>query len=99
MSLAKLAIENRAVTYLAVVLLALGGASSFLSLGWLEDPEFTVKVAAIVTPYPGATAEEVEQEVTNTIEIKLQEMVELKEVWSYSRPGLSIIKAEILPDY
>jgi multidrug efflux pump subunit AcrB len=99
MSLAAVAIEKRAVTYFSVVLLALGGIASFFQLGWLEDPEYTVKTAAITVPYPGAAAASVELEVTDLIETKLQEMVELKEVYSYSRPGLAIIKAEILPAY
>ena len=62
MNLAAAAIENRAVTYFFVFLLVVGGTVSFFQLGWLEDPEFTVKVAAITIPYPGATAEEVELE-------------------------------------
>ena len=99
MNLAALAIEKKAVSYFAVFLVTIGGVMSFFQLGWLEDPEYTVKVASITVPYPGATAEEVELEVTDLIETKLQEMVELKNVFSYSRPGLSIIKVEILPSY
>ena len=99
MNLPALAIEKRAVTYFTVFLVAVGGVMSFFQLGWLEDPEYTVKVASITIPYPGATAQEVELEVTDLIETKLQEMVELKNVYSYSRPGLSIIKVEILPGY
>jgi multidrug efflux pump subunit AcrB len=99
MNLAELAIEKRAVTYFCVFLLVLGGTASFFQLGWLEDPEFTVKTAAITIPYPGATAQEVELEVTDLIETKLQEMVEIKNIYSYSRPGLSIIKVDILPKY
>jgi hypothetical protein len=90
MSLAALAIEKRAVTYFFVVLMTLGGLQSFFQLGWLEDPEYTVKTAAITTAYPGASAEEVELEVTDLIETKLQEMVELKDIYSYSHPGLSV---------
>ena len=99
MNLPALAIEKRAISYFAVLLVSVGGAMSFFQLGWLEDPEYTVKVASITIPYPGATASEVELEVTDLIETKLQEMVELKNVYSYSRPGLSIIKVEILPGY
>ena len=99
MNLAALAIEKRAVTYFLLFLLFTAGASSFFELGWLEDPEYTVKVAAINIPYPGATAEEVELEVTDLIESKLQEMTQIKEIWSYSHPGLSVIKAEIRPEY
>lgn len=99
MNLARVAIEKKAVTWFVVSLIVLGGTASFFQLGWLEDPEYTVKVAAITIPYPGASAAEVELEVTDLIETKLQEMTEVKEIWSYSRPGLSIIKVEILPQY
>jgi multidrug efflux pump subunit AcrB len=99
MNLAELAIEKRAVTYFCVFLLVVGGTGSFFQLGWLEDPEFTVKTAAITIPYPGATAQEVELEVTDLIETKLQEMVEIKNIYSYSHPGLSVIKVDILPQY
>ncbi len=99
MNLARLAIEKLAVSYFALALIIVGGSLSFFQLGWLEDPEYTVKTAAITIPYPGATAAEVELEVTDLIETKVQEMTEIKEIWSYSRPGVSIIKVEILPQY
>ncbi len=54
MNLAKLAIENRAVTYFAMFLIVTGGISSFFGLGQLEDPAFTVKTAVVTTAYPGA---------------------------------------------
>jgi len=98
-NLAGIAIEKQAVTWFVVFLIVVGGSASFFQLGWLEDPEYTVKVASITIPYPGATAAEVELEVTDLIETRIQEMVELKEVWSYSRPGLSIVKVEVLPQY
>ncbi|MHC4817963.1 MAG: efflux RND transporter permease subunit, partial [Planctomycetota bacterium] len=99
MNLAPIAVEKQAISWFLVFLVVVGGSASFFQLGWLEDPEFTVKTAAITIPYPGATAQEVELEVTDLIETKIQEMTELKEVWSYSRPGVSIIKVEILPQY
>ncbi len=99
MNLARIAIEKQTVTWFTLFLITVGGTASFFQLGWLEDPEFTVKIAAITTPYPGATAKEVELEVTDLLETKIQEMTELKEVWSYSRPGVSIIKVEVLPQY
>ena len=95
MSLPRLALEKKAITYFLTLLITIGGLSSFFKLGWLEDPEFTVKTAAIITTYPGASAEEVELEVTDRIELKLQEMQEIKNIYSESRPGLSIIKVDI----
>jgi multidrug efflux pump subunit AcrB len=99
MSLAAFAVEKRAITYFATLIVVLGGFFSYFQLGQLEDPEFTVKTAAIVTSYPGASAEQVELEVTDRIETKLQEMSELKNVYSSSRAGLSIIKVDIKNEY
>jgi multidrug efflux pump subunit AcrB len=99
MSLPKLAIEKQPITYFAVLLLVAGGVFCYFQLGQLEDPEFTVKTASIITSYPGASAEQVELEVTDRIETKLQEMTELKNVYSNSRPGLSIIKVDVKNEY
>lgn len=95
MNLAGYAIRHNAVTLLAVVLLTLGGGVAYLRLGCLEDPEFTIKEAVIYTQYPGATASEVELEVTDPLEIAVQQLKQLKEVRSISRAGLSILFAEI----
>ena len=95
MSLVELAIDKKPVTYFATFLIVFAGIASFYNLGWLEDPEFSVKTAAITTHYPGASAEQVELEVTDRIELKLQEMQEIKNIYSESRPGLSIIKVDL----
>ena len=65
MNLTKLAIENKAVSYFAVLLLFVTGTASFFTLGQLEDPAFTIKTAVVTTLYPGASPEEVELEVTD----------------------------------
>jgi len=95
MNLTRLALEQKAITYFVTLLIVVVGINAFFKLGWLEDPEFTVKTAAITTQYSGASAEEVELEVTDRIELKLQEMQEIKRIYSESRPGLSIIKVDI----
>ena len=99
MSLPELAIDNKAVTYFSTFLLLVGGTFSYFQLGQLEDPEFTVKTATVTTLYPGASAEEVELEVTDRIETQIQEMPELDEIESISRPGLSIISVDIKQEY
>ncbi|MGI9491265.1 MAG: efflux RND transporter permease subunit, partial [Geminicoccaceae bacterium] len=99
MSIASIAIEKKKVTYFGAFLIAVAGIASFFSLGQLEDPEFTVKSAVIVTTYPGAGPKEVEQEVTDRIETALQELKQLKYVKSFSRAGLSYIQIEIQPAY
>ncbi len=99
MSLPQFAIENRALTYFVVGLLLVAGLASFFSLGQLEDPEFTVKTAVIVTPYPGASPEQVELEVTDRIEQAIQELAELDYVASDSRAGVSLVTVEIESRY
>lgn len=99
MSLAKIAIEKRAVTYFTTVLILLAGLASYFSLGQLEDPVFTVKTAVITTQYPGASPEEVELEVTDRIELAMQEMKSLDYLESTSAAGLSIVKVNIKAEY
>ncbi|MDJ0867849.1 MAG: efflux RND transporter permease subunit [Myxococcota bacterium] len=91
--------ERRTFAYYLVGLLLIGGTLSFLSLGQLEDPVFTVKKALVVTDYPGADPREVELEVTDRIEKAIQEMVQLDSTYSWSRAGRSIIKVEIREEY
>ena len=99
MNLAGYAIRKNAVTLLLMILLVAGGGFAYMKLGCLEDPEFTIKEAVIYTQYPGATAAEVELEVTDPLETAVQQLKPLKEVRSISRSGLSIIFAEIQETY
>lgn len=99
MNLAGYAIRRNTVMLLSMMLLAFGGGFSYMKLGCLEDPEFTIKEAVIYTQYPGATAAEVELEVTDPLETAIQQLKSLKEVRSISRAGLSIIFAEIQETY
>jgi multidrug efflux pump subunit AcrB len=99
MSLPAFAIQKQPITYFFTFLLIAAGIGSFFQLGQLEDPEFTVKTGAIITTYPGASAEQVELEVTDRIETALQEMTEVRNIYSNSRPGLSIIKIDIKNEY
>ena len=99
MNIAELSIKKSVITWVMTILLVVVGASSFFKLSWLEDPEFTIKEAVITTPYPGASAAEVEEEVTNVLEMAVQEMGQLDYVWSRSSRGLSIIHPVIKDKY
>ena len=99
MSLTQFALEREAFTNFVVVLLVIGGIFSYLTLGRLEDPDFTVKTAVIITAYPGAGPEEVELEVTDRIEQALQEMPQLDKIYSISRAGLSIVQVDMRQEY
>ena len=99
MNLAKAALEYKTVTYFATFLLLLVGVLAYFNLGQLEDPEFSVKTAAITVNYPGASAEQVELEIVDLLETKIQEMVELKHIYSMARPGQAIIKVDLKNHY
>jgi multidrug efflux pump subunit AcrB len=100
MGLAEQSIRNRVVTLTLTVVMIGAGVRAFEGLSRLEDPEFTIKEALVVTPYPGASAEEVEQEVTDRIERAVQQLGQLKRVKeSRSMRGLSIVRAQIQDKY
>ncbi|MEM8962122.1 MAG: efflux RND transporter permease subunit, partial [Acidobacteriota bacterium] len=99
MNIAEYSIRNSVVTWVIAVVMVLVGLVSFLGLSRLEDPEFTIKAAVIITPYPGASAEQVEQEVTNVIEKAAQELGQLKEVESRSARGLSYVEVTMKDQY
>ncbi|MCH7726963.1 MAG: efflux RND transporter permease subunit [Planctomycetes bacterium] len=99
LSLTKITIEKKTFAWFATVVLLLAGIASFFGLGQLEDPEFTVKNASIFTSYPGATAEEVELEVTDRLEMAIQELPQLKQIKSISRAGSSQILVTIKASY
>jgi multidrug efflux pump subunit AcrB len=88
------AVRYKVVTLIFSLLIILGRIFSFLHIGRLEDPEFTIKEAVIHTRYPGASAGQVELEVTEPIETAIQQLKQLKKVRSISRAGVSIIFAE-----
>ncbi|WP_193171469.1 efflux RND transporter permease subunit [Nisaea nitritireducens] len=99
MNLAAIAIEKKTVTYFAAFLLLVGGISSFFNLGQLEDPDFTIKTAVVATTYPGASPEEVELEVTDRLELAIQELKQIDYVKSFSRAGYSQIWVNIKPSF
>ena len=95
MNLADFAIKQRTFVLFFTALSVIAGLYSYFDLGKLEDPSFTVKTAVVVTLYPGASAEEVEQQVTDTVETKLQEMATLNRLRSLSRPGMSMVFVDL----
>ncbi len=92
-------VQHNRVVLVAMALAVLGGLVAYRNLGRLEDPEFTIKQALIITPYPGASATEVAQEVTNPIEIACQQMSQLDFVESESTRGQSLVTVRIKDRY
>ena len=99
MNLAEFSIQKSVITWTMTVVLLVLGYLSYQSLPRLEDPEFAIKDAVIITPYPGASPEEVEKEVTEKIEKAMQQLGQLKRVQSYSARGLSTVKVTIKDNY
>ena len=97
MNIATTAVDKRAVTYFATALIVFSGVVSFFSLGQLEDPDFTIKTAMVITSYPGASPEEVEMEVTDRLELAIQQLTSLDFVRSKSTAGMSVIWVDIDP--
>lgn len=97
--IASLSIHRRVITWFFIILLALGGVWAYEHLGRLEDPEFTIKEAVVITKYPGATPKEVEQEVTDKIEKAAQQLSQIKRVVSISKPGISEVNVVIKDKY
>ncbi len=89
------AIQNKLVMWLVVALATAGGALAYFNMPRFEDPEFLIRSALIITEYPGATPQEVANEVSDAIETELQTMQEVDEIRSTSMDGLSIISVDI----
>src|SRR5215468_10787480 len=92
-------VRNNRVVLVGMGLVLVGGIVAYLNIGRLEDPELPIKEALIITPYPGASAEEVAQEVTNPIETACQQLGQLKRVESESLRGRSVVSAVMQDRY
>jgi multidrug efflux pump subunit AcrB len=100
MNIGEYSVQNKVISWLLVVIMVGGGMIAFDRMGKLEDPAFTIKSAKILTPYPGATAREVQDELTYHLEDAIQKMPQLKRIkMSVSRPGLSDILIEFKDEY
>ncbi len=91
---AQFGIEKRVVSALCTLLILAGGIYAYLTLPRFEDPEFIIRQAKLITPYPGASAAEVADEVTEVIENAIQQLGGLEEVTSISSMGLSEVTVE-----
>lgn len=98
-ALARVAIEKPVLTWLVILGCLFGGLWGFDTVGRLEDPAFTIKESIVFTPYPGASSEEVEREVTERLETAIQQMSQLKEVRSESSPGMSEIRVVVRDEF
>ena len=98
-NLATFSIRYKTVMLVLTVLIVFGGIKAYMSLGKLEDPKYTIKTAVVITEYLGATALEVEEEVTDRIEKSIRQMEQIKHVRSLSKEGVSSVYIDIKDKY
>ncbi|USH05464.1 efflux RND transporter permease subunit [Grimontia kaedaensis] len=99
MNIAEYSIKNKVISWLFIVILAVGGVFSFLDLGRLEDPAFTIKDAMVVATYPGATPKEVEEELTYPLEKEIRRLPYIDKITSTSSSGMSQLMVSMKMDY
>ncbi|MDR3046826.1 MAG: efflux RND transporter permease subunit [Bacteroidales bacterium] len=92
MNIAEIALKNKVLVFFLVLTIIVGGTLSFLKMGKMEDPEMIVRIAQIVTIYPGASAHEVELQVTDPLEKAIRSMTGIENVESKSCNDVSIIQ-------
>ncbi len=97
MNIAKYSLDNPKVIYFFLAILLIGGIMSFESLGKKEDSPFVIKSAVLITRYPGASPQEVEQLITEPIEREIQSMRRVYKIKSESFYGMSKINIELNP--
>ncbi|HBK4822918.1 TPA: efflux RND transporter permease subunit [Enterobacter asburiae] len=90
-NLSALAVRERSITLFLIVLVTIAGIYAFFGLGRAEDPPFTVKQMTVVTVWPGATAQEIQDQVAEPLEKRLQELKWYDRTETYTRPGMAFI--------
>jgi multidrug efflux pump subunit AcrB len=99
MDIAESSIKRSVITWMTIIIVVIGGFISYHKLARYEDPEFTIKEALVTTVYPGATPQEVENEITDKLEKAIQQLSQLDYVESISKPGYSELNIVIQKKY
>lgn len=95
-NISAIAVRERAITVFLIFLIAVAGILAFFQLGRAEDPPFTVKQLTVITAWPGATAQEMQDQVAEPLEKRLQELKWYDRSETYTRPGLAFTMVSLL---
>ncbi len=95
-NLSALAVRERSITLFLIFLISAAGILAFFQLGRAEDPPFTVKQMTVVTAWPGATAQEMQDQVAEPLEKRLQELRWYDRTETYTRPGVAFTMISLL---
>ncbi|WP_229008782.1 efflux RND transporter permease subunit [Methylophilus sp. Leaf408] len=95
-NLSALAVRERSITFFLILLISVAGVIAFLKLGRAEDPPFTVKIMTVITAWPGATAQEMQDQVADKLEKRMQELRWYDRTETSTRPGLAFTTVTLL---
>jgi len=97
-NLSEISLKNKSLVWYFIIVVAIAGIFSYMKLGRMEDPQYTVRQMVVSVAWPGATAQQMEEQVTDKIEKKLQDTQNLDYIKSYSRAGQSVIYVTLNDD-
>lgn len=98
-NLTEVSLKNRALVWYFIIVLVVGGIFSYIKLGRMEDPNFTIREMVVSAAWPGATAEQMEQQVTDKLESKINDLPGIDYVKSTTRDGTTVIHVLLKDDY
>jgi multidrug efflux pump subunit AcrB len=98
MNLTKVTLNSSRITFIAILVVAIIGIGNYFELERDSMPPYTIRIATVVTQFPGADPHKVETLITEPLEEVIREMAEVKTITSESRPGLSVITVELITD-
>ena len=90
-NLTELALKNKVLVWYFIVIIAIAGVFSYMKLGRAEDPSYNVRTMVVTVAWPGASAQQMQEQVVDKIEQKLQDTQDLDYLKSFSRPGEAAI--------
>ena len=94
-NLTELSLKHRALVWYFIIMTAIGGLVAYFQLGRMEDPQFTIRQMVITAAWPGATAEEMQEQVTDKLEKRLQDTPGLDSINSETREGQTVIYVKL----
>jgi multidrug efflux pump subunit AcrB len=95
-NLSALAVRERSITLFLIFLISIAGIFAFFELGRAEDPPFTIKQMTVITAWPGATAQDMQDQVADPLEKRLQELRWYDRTETFTRPGLAVTMLSLL---
>lgn len=97
-NLTEVSLKNRALVWYFIIVIAIGGIFFYFKLGRMEDPNFTINQMVVTAAWPGASADQMEQQVTDKLESKFRDIPGVKEITSNTRAGTSVVYVTLRDD-